>query len=48
MRGGGQFCAQTKMLEKGYAAGEEDMDDMIFGDHTQSALLTLQARKFWG
>lgn len=37
-------CAlmQTKLLELGYSCGEEEVDDMIFGGDTESALLTLQ------
>ncbi|KAK9825805.1 hypothetical protein WJX74_009254 [Apatococcus lobatus] len=34
---------QTKLLELGYSCGDEEVDDMIFGDATQSALATLQA-----
>ena len=34
---------QTKLLEMGFSCGDEEVDDMIFGDATQSALATLQA-----
>jgi hypothetical protein len=34
---------QACLLREGYYPGEEEMEDWVFGDGTQSALLTFQA-----